>query len=351
MPQPEKSPRATIDESPHFGLNPENWQRNFAGETSPKNLAKVADDVTRFSREARNTSFENRANPVVTSLLDFSKLVKPESNLSTDIATAIIYDWAKKDSPSIKIWTQNSSPTSEEILEAIYPYRDVNPGSIMIWLSPKGKVYVGARTNIYQTIAVNDEKFLFFWAIPSSHSDEEFLEFNRKLIYYTSDKQRAWTIIKDAEDLRINPIPVQIPQFESLTAFLDQNISLSEVWKAIASGKIIMDTLSDLARVKPMVAKRYQEIIRAKTELERIIVGASIEQDLQDEFGALLSDSHGGLYLSLFINPLASGSFLEMAHSPFQREYTSGRRFHCGKCGKTGYLNKGESCSSSLSAD
>ncbi len=198
------------NESPHFGLD--------IDVLKTATLEEASRHVVLFSREARNASFEQRVNPVVVSLAEFAKLVKPDSDLTTDIATAKIYFWAKNNIPTEKttqIWLKSSSPTMEEILLQILLLPANNPDSIMFWVSPKGNDYQEARLNLYQVIMVNGRKYLFFWGIPTDHSDENCLVFVQKL---------CGSRFKDAEDLRVNPFALQIS--ENLVTFLQKNIAL-----------------------------------------------------------------------------------------------------------------------------
>ena len=323
------------NESPHFGLEIRNWQENPEERKGPADLETIAHQVVCFFREARKAPLQNRINPIAISLKEFSHLVKPNSDLSTNIATTAIYEWAKQDPPSIKIWTETNPPAVEEILEAIYCFRDSNPESIMIWISPKGRVYVEARINVYQTIEVNGSKYLFFWGIPSPHSDEECLEFSHKLLPYIKGEKTLY-FTNDVEELRINPLPLWVPAARSLTTFLNQQISLPEAWQAIASGQPIIDTLRELPEGKALVLERYEKIINAKTEAERRWVGSDLELAGQRRLNiALRRNAHGALYSSLF-SDIPDFSFLdETGRLPQTTENLgSEKRIHCGGCGR-----------------
>lgn len=334
-------------ESPHYGLNPQNWQENSQRAVVPKKPEEITRDITYFGREARDASFNERVSPVVISLLEFSKLVKPGSILSTDIATAKIYEWACKDSPAIKFWT-NPSPTSKEILKELLSFPDFNSGSVMVWISPKGTIYKEARVNLYQTIEVNDAKYLFFFGIPSDRSDEECLKFYCKLTPYTTENTNL-LLTNDIEELRVSPISLKTHGTNSLTGFFKDKFHHPEVWKAIASGQVIKDTLQDFEKNKPIVEQHYDEIISVKTESDFRRVGTLIELEMQARGNyALLSNAHGELYSSSLFNPNSGISFLLERNQFYQpkNELTTETRVHCGECGR---YHKGEKFSGNVS--
>lgn len=326
------------NESPLFGLNPENWQKNAQGAIAPKTREEIIRDVIRFSREARDASNKERINPVALSLQEFSKLVKPESDLATDIATTRIYDWARQDVPSIQIWTKSNHPDFLEILEAVRPFCDLNPGSLMVWISPKGQVYPEARVTCYQTMLVNQKSYLFFWGIPTQHTDRQCRGFYGRLAKF-SPKRLAVPVTDDPEDLRINPISVNIPGYFSLTGFLKQQIDLeNDIWKNIASGQIINETIKELVKGGQIISQeQYQRLLSAKTEAEYEEVGAEVEVALMRTLNIILrSDSHGALYSSLSYRDPISG--LNESISGKNTELST-ERVHCGGCG---YYQKGE---------
>lgn len=327
---------------PEHALEISNWQHDTQGQRNPKDIETIAAQVVFFSREARDAPNVDRVNPIPISLADFSALVKPWSDLSTDIATYEIYKWATKDKPSIEIWTPSSQPRIEEILEAMYSFRNLNPGSTLFWISGKGKTYPEARINIYQTIKVNGEKYLFMWGIPSQHSDEECLVFNQRLSRYF-DGDRKFHAIADVEDLRISPIPIRIPEsVRSLTNFWEDQIPLPEVWQGITSGQIIVETIQELTKGEPLLRDKYLRILKARSEQERHQIGAEIERAVQDEFNIRLrDDGHGPLYSLQADNYITNWkSLLGMSSYVRPQEILpSSKKEHCGACGR---FRKGE---------
>ncbi len=327
---------------PKHALEISNWQHDLLGQRNPKDLETIAAQVVFFSREARNAPNIERVSPIPISLSEFSDLVKPDSDLSTDIATHEIYKWAVKDKSSIEIWTPSSPPKIEEILEAMYSFRNLNPGSVLVWISGKGKTYPEARINIYQTIKVNGEKYLFMWGIPSQHSDEECLVFNHRLSRYF-DGERKFHTVADIEDLRVSPIPVRIPEIaRPLTNFWEDQIPQLEVWTGIASGQIIVETIQELIKGKPLLRSKYQKILEARSEEERRQIGAEIEIAVQDEFDIRLrNDGHGPLYSLQADNYITNWrSLLGMSSYVRPQEIvSSSKKEHCGACGR---FRKGE---------
>jgi len=325
------------NESPHIGLNTRNWKEGFGG---PITREKITEQSIYFSREARQSPTKERTNPVVVSFSDFTKLVKTESILSTDIATTKIYDWAREQVPAIQIWTSSPTPTTEEVLKELVSLSDFNTGSSMVWISPKGEVYAEARINIYQTIEVNGKKYLFFWGIPTQHTDQQCFGFYRKLTALASEIPEV-QITNDAEDLRINPIPLQIPPDESFTSFFAKQIPLFDVWGSVANGQIIQKTIEEFAVGRPIIWAEYEAIMEAKTEYERRLVGARIENALQRQLAITLCPyAHGDLNSNFLANPSGINSLFTTGRllSPLSNE-TSKERVHCGKCGQ---YQKGE---------
>lgn len=337
------------NESPHYGLTIQNWQEDLDGKVNPKDPKELTWDTTYFGREARNAPFNERVSPVVIGLSDFAKLVKPESNLSTDIATTKIYQWACKDSPSMKFWTE-PSPSPEEILKELLSFPDFNSGSVMVWISPKGTVYSEARVNLYQTIEVNKTKYLFFLGIPSNHTDEECLKFYHKLTPYAAEKTQI-LLTNDVEELRINPVALKIFETNSLTGFFKDKLFHPEVWEVIANGQAIKDTLQDYERNKSIIDEHYDKIVEAKTENDFRRVGTLIELEMQRMGNyALLSNAHGGLYSSSLFDPnsginllLGINRFYQPTNEPKLNTET---RVHCGECGR---YRKGEKFSGNVS--
>ncbi len=316
-------------EKPVKGLDIDHLKNN-----SPETIRRYA---VYFSREARNAPLPHRVNPVVMNGEEFRKLVDPDSELSTSMATTKIYEWFKQDIPAIKLRTKSLRPSPEEILEALVPFVDQNPHSLMVWISAKGEVYQEVRLNIYQTIEVNGEKYLFFWGIPTLHTDQECLKFAKRLEQHSADQART---TDDVENLRVNPLSLWIPKETSLTAFLSGQIDLPEVWKAIANRKIILETIDDLKRGFCLITpERYLRIKMAQTEIEKARIGWELQEAIKATYRIeLLSDAHGPLYANpdfFLLRQLGLGLQVGMERliSPMKGEIMS-ERVHCGGCGE-----------------
>lgn len=318
-----------INESPHIGLDLAKYVESSKETKTPD---EIAWDITYFSREAREAPFQQRVNAIVISLAKFEKLVKPESGLSTDLATYAVYQWAKQASPTIKFSMDAKSLAPQEVLEKLLPLVDFNPQSIMIWLSPKGQIYQEARVNIYQTIEVNGQKYIFFWSTPSSHTDKECLTFYQNLLRYAATEAPP---LDDVETLRISPLPIQIPKAKSLTNFLDEQIPLPEVWKRIASGQIIKDTIGEFFIVRNLVLNEYNQIIGRKTEYENRVIGARLEMAVESRLNIEL---RSGIHGDLNQNALSElGTNFLMTTGRLLSEGTnlaSTEKVHCGACGE-----------------
>lgn len=318
-----------INESPHIGLDLRNY---VEGESKTKSQDEIAWDVAYFSREARKAPFVERTNAIVINLDKFGGLVNPKSNLATDLATSEIYEWAKKIAPSISFSADTPSPSTQDLLNKMLPLVDFNPRSVMVWISPKGEIYQEARINVYQVVEVDGQKYLFFWSAPSSNTDEECLTFSQNLSRFTATEP---PVIEDVEVLRISPLPVQIPQGETLTGFLAGQIPLSGVWEQIASGQIIKDTVTEFATVRKLVLSEYGQIISQKNEYQNRVVGARLEMAVKEMLNIeLRSGVHGSLNenaLSEFgVNSLmTTGRLFSEGTSLSSRE-----QVHCGACGE-----------------
>jgi hypothetical protein len=317
---------AAINESPHIGLDLTKYVENNKDTKTPD---EIAWDVTYFSREARKAPFPKRANAIVISFDKFKKLVKPGSNLSTDLATYEVYQWAKQATPAITLSADSTSPLAQDILEKLLPLVDFNPQSIMIWLSPRGEIYQEARINVYQAVEVNGQKYLFFWSTPSLHTDQECLAFHQNLLPFAAVETDTFD---DVEALRISPISIKIPKTESLTDFLDGQILLPEVWKEIANGQIIKDTLKEFLIVRGLVLNEYGQIICKKTEYQNRLIGARLEMAVQEKLNIeLLSGIHGDLNQNALSEPginflMTTGRLLS------EKNLTSTESVHCGAC-------------------
>jgi len=316
-----------INESPHIGLD---LSKYVEWERRTKSPDEIAWDIAYFSREARKAPFAQRINAIVIGLDKFGELVKPESNLATDLATSEVFEWAKQTVPVISFSTDTNS--TEDILNKMLPLVDFNPQSIMVWLSPKGEIYQEARINVYQTIEVNGQKYLFFWSMPSSNTDEECLTFYKNLLNYAAEEV---SIAKDTEALRISPLPVQIPPGETLTDFLDKQIPLPEIWEEIASRKIIKDTITEFAAVRGLVLSEYDRIISRKTEYENLLVGARLEMAVKEMLNIeLRSGAHGSLNQNA-LSELGTNHLLTTGRLFSEGANLSTREsVHCGACGE-----------------
>jgi hypothetical protein len=331
-------------ENPGFGLEIDRFKN-----VTPEEIAR---HLIYYSREVRNACSAKRTNPVVINEEKLAELADPESNLSTTIATVKIYEWFKKETPAIKIWTKSPTPSSEEILLEMLPFVDFCPGSIMIWISGKGEVYEDARVNLYQAIEVNGEKRLFFWSIPTENSDQECLEAACRLSPHVMgiSANELLGITKDIETLRITPLPIWEPDTKSLTEFFSEHISLPEVWPQIRSGQILMEAIRELlAGQKGLVTNEvYQRIMAAQTYWEKVMIGSELEIRAMIIFGIeLLSHRHGMLHLDALAEQslglgigIGANRFLKTSESVSRGEY-----FHCGRC-KSGKVQEGETCPS-----
>ena len=310
-----------------------NWQ--------DKEPATIIRDTACFAVEARKGPAEKRINAGVAKLTEFENLVDESSRNPEDIATLRIFEWAKQDSPSIQIFTRNPLPEDEEILETMADCIDINPQTMVLWLSPPLEgYYKESRLVVYQTISVNGEKHLFFRAICGNHSPVECLSIANQLL----ETPQFFT---DAEQLRATPLLILIEGKESWIKHLGRFVKMPEVWQVITEGQDLQEKMKSLSGARPIIRANHQRITDAKTPYERYLVGVTIEQRLQEQLGITLQSSGpcGILYSDFATQPWAIIIPLEI-NNLFSSEKRAKFIKNCGACGKelNRYMTKGDRC-------
>ncbi|MGB9637572.1 MAG: hypothetical protein ACPLY7_02125, partial [Microgenomates group bacterium] len=292
--------------------------------------------------EASKTPLSKRINPVAIKLDRFAQWADKTSLDPVIMASTRIYEWAEKNErKSIEIWTSSAEPKENEILETIKQFPDSNPQEIMIWISPRNSSSFkeGTRIGVYQLIFVNGEKYLFFRTLCSYTYPQECAESAKRLLGFSSLEIDPSTL-SDPEKLRATPLPLKISG-NSLTAFLKKHLNLpDDVWETIAQGK----DLAEKIKINRAMEELYTpaviwQINQAKTWSQQAQIGTRLEQEFQRRTGRVLTAGSCGVLYSSFSQPYSPFSFLP----PLAAE-GSGRRKHCGKCGKYGYFSEGETC-------
>lgn len=316
------------------------------------NPADIGSDIASFALEAGDRPLTERTNPVVLELTAFSKLVRRESRETEDVATKKILAWAETDTPAAEIWTTTSHPSEIEVLNALCDFADLNPGTIMVWVSPpKAGTYTESRIVAYQTIKINGQKYLFFRAVCSEHSTGECLEIAKQLSVFASPGTNP-PLISNSGQLRATPLALTIPKEQTLTGFLSKTISgLPEVWKAIAKGNDLKEKIEALKVAVPIVDGFYDQIRQAESFIDQWEVGRGIEAEIKKMMGfRLRSGPCGGLYSDL--SSPSSGLTGIFGVGISARNYLnvnegSGKFIHnCGVCGKElkRHMIKGDKC-------
>ncbi len=324
-----------------FAIDISNWQT--------KRVETIIQDTASFVLEAGNRSLEKRINPGVVSLTEFAFLLKKDSLDPEDIATVQIYRWANKNSPAIKIWTKSPSPTTSGIFEEILPFTDLNPGSVMIWLSsPLEGTYKESRIVVYQAVEINGQKYLFFRAICGTQNTDECLNIARQLSFF-QDSDKNFDQITGPEHLRATPFSITIPPNETFTGFLRRFIDLPKVWETISKGEDLKEKKQALEEAGEIVQKNYQTITTALSFDQQWEIGRRLEESLQEKMGfGLKAGACGVLYSSLLYNSpltelLQRGSLVYSSKIGGEK---SKFIHNCGACGKSlkRYMSKGDRC-------
>lgn len=291
-------------------------------------IAEVRSQNASFPIEAGDKPFAERITVLSVPLKSFAKLKKPQSLASDDVATTKICDWAEHTRASVEIWTDSSS--QKEILQAMRDFIQINPGQVMVWISPKTKgIYPETRIGIYQVINVNSGKYLFFRTLCSNHSFEDC---QKMAFVFKKD-----IVFESPEILRATPIPIVIPGDNPIDYF-SSIIKMPSVFEAIRKGADIRNNLRSLEQASGIITEEvYQRIQTAITFSQQRMLGQFIERQLQERSGTkLLNGTCGILYSSLYINPLTPILGASVSN------YEGGRRKHCGKCGKSDSFKDGE---------
>ena len=318
-----------------------NWQN--------KNHQEIIEDIASFGLEAGKRPWEKRINPVAVSLADFSKLINKDSQNLEDIAALGVYQWASEDLPAVKIWTKSLPPLSKEILDGMLPFADFNPGTVMVWISPPLEgIYKETRMVVYQTIEVNNEKYLFFRAICGDQTETECLKIAQELFFLAQPDKNFSGLVVDLEQLRASPLELMLPKDETFTGFLSKIINMPKVWRAIANGEDLQEKKRALEPAEQIVQRNHQRITHAKTFDEQWEIGIRIERALQEKMGITLqSGACGTLYSNLSRSPLTE----LLWRGSLNRSLGSGREtskfiHNCGACGKSlkRYMSKGDCC-------
>lgn len=323
-----------------LAIDVSNWQGK------PSN--QIHQEVASFVLEAGDRPLGQRVNPVVLDNSVFGGLVKENSAGAEDVATERIFQWANNDTPATEIWTEGAAFSEKETLEGLLSFADLNPGTVMVWISPPAaKKYSESRIIIYQTININSQKHLFFRAICSEYSDEECLKIAQELSVSISPGT-ILSSISETETLRATPLPLSLPKNKSYTGFFGEFVNLPGVWEAIAKGEDIREKIKALAVAEGIVETNYKSITEAKNYFDYWVVGSRIEKLLEEKMNMTLkSGPCGGLY-SDSPSPLRGIFGVEI----FARNYShtgeeSSKFIHnCGACGRElkRYMSKGDHC-------
>jgi len=316
-----------------FAFEISSWQR--------KNPQEVILDSSSGIIEASKTSLGKRINPVAIKLDRFRQWADEKSLDPVIIASTKIYKWATEEKrKSIEIRTFSLEPKESEILETLGQWPDSNPQEIMVWISPRNETSFkeGTRIGIYQLISVNNEKYLFFRTLCTYDQAEECAKKARTLLDFSSLKVDP-TTFSDPEILRKTPLPLEVPG-NSLTAFL-KNLNLpDDVWETISQGKDLAEKIRINKTIEELYTPQlFQKINQAKTWSEQASIGVYLEKEFQKRTGRVLTAGSCGALYSSFFQSSSPFSFLP----PLAAE-SSGRRIHCGRCGKHGYFTEGETC-------
>ncbi len=306
-----------------------------------KPLPDVIVDASSGIIEASAASFLDRVNPTVVKLSGFARFSNEKSQDPAIIASTQIHTWAQNnDSKGIEIWLHSKKPTENEILEAIKPFSDFNPGKLMIWFSPRNdSAYKeGTRIGIYQVIYVNNEKYLFFRTLCNYDYCSECAKSATKLLAFSSLKENP-IIFTDPEILRATPLPLETTG-GSISEFFSHYLHFpSNFWEALAQGKDLSEKIkinSNVARV--FTPEILDEISRADTFTDQRRIGEWLEIQLQEQTQRTLK---GGVCGILYSSTEKSNSLSKILGI---KGSENGRRRHCGRCGKHGYFTEGESC-------
>lgn len=324
-----------------YAISLDNW-----GQKKPDQIGK---DVASFALEAGKRPLEKRVNPVILETSAFGSLTKSESKEAEDIATGRILQWANNDTPAMEIWTEGAAFSEKETLEGLLSFADLNPGTVMIWISPPAaRKYSESRIVIYQTININSQKYLFFRAICSEYSDEECLKIAQELSGFISPGT-ILSSIGDTKTLRATPLPLSLPKNKSYTGFFGEFVNLPGVWEAIAKREDIREKIKALAVAEGIVETNYKSITEAKSYLDYWVVGSRIEKLLEEKMNfALRSGPCGGLYSDLSFSSLAGVFGVEISAKNYLKGSEGTRKFihNCGACNRElkRYMSKGDRC-------
>lgn len=320
-----------------IAINLGNWKN--------KEPEAITSDLASFAGEASTESIERRINAGVVGLKKFECLLQQNSQDPEDIATRQIYQWAQQDSPSLRITTCSTSPSDREILESMQDCLDINPQTMVLWLSPPlENHYKESRIIIYQTIEVNGKKFLFFRAICGKQTAKECLAIAEHLLQSSSQAEKTPDTITNPEKLRATPFLFLISGEESWINYLSRFIDMPAVWKTIANGEDLRNKGKALVIAQNIVDQNYQKIIYARS-FEEWTVGVKIEQALQKGLGITLQSGPCGTLYSDLNRPWATIIPLGI-NNLFSSEKKAKFIKNCGACGKelNQYMTKGDRC-------
>jgi len=316
------------------------WQGKRPGE--------ITQDAASFALEAGRRPLEKRINTAAVSVAEFEKLVKNDGRNPEDIATFGVYQWARESSAKIKIWTNSSPPTKNEILDGMFPFTDFNPGKVMVWLSPPLEgAYEESRIIIYQIIEVNNEKYLFLRGLCGNQTTAECLKIAQNLLPFvqlTGNPDK----ITDREQLRATPLSLLLPPNETYTGFFRQIINLPKVWAVIAQGEDLKEKKRLLSVAEQVVQRYYPLITKARTFDEQLRIGLILENTLARGLGSPLQSGPCGLLYS----ELSARSLMRevLGVDLLNRRFSAGEgsKFihNCGACGQSlkRYMSKGDRC-------
>jgi len=313
------------------------------GNWKGKPLKEITSDASSGIIEASDAALIERVNPVATRLEVFARWSDEKSQDPVIIASTKIHKWAlDNQTKGIEIWLAAKEPTESEILEALKPFSDFNPSEVMVWFSPRNSTFYkeGTRIGIYQVIYVNGEKYLFFRTLCNFDYGPECAKSAASLLPYSSLRENP-VVFSDSEILRATPLPLNTPG-NSLSRFFEHHLNFPpNLWKALSQGKDIETKMKITQQMAGIFTPEVvEQINQAQSFGAQRKIGIYLEKIFQDRTERTLRGGVCGLlYSSHSLSPFAP--LFSVSGIPSSE---SGRRVHCGRCGKHGYFTEGESC-------
>lgn len=177
---------------------------------------------------------------------------------------------------------------------------------VLVWISPpdeaagykEGRLQVGfGQKKESLNVVVN-------YGIRIAWSTDNCLTIGNRLLTLSGNQP-----VGSIDELRAQPISLELPAGENPIDFIAQEIDLPEVWQKIRSGETKIMQEKAVADANKVIEGLYKRIQKARTTEEQRAIGTEIVEGMRDSGHDVSKDDCPGSFYSDSITPYASFSY------------------------------------------